>query len=388
MRIRRTAAAVVALAASLLGAAVAPAGPAQAAPSTLFGSTTNGAYLSTYGPVDMYRAFFPGAPGSWSSDPKLTVSQPENVSFKYDPVEVTSGLHDAELRTFFGNAPTNRTIWWTFYHEPEDQIQNGIFTATEYLAAWRRIWSIAHEPAIYKSNLKATLVLMDWDLNPLSKRNWLNYYPGDAYVDVISWDVYNFQDTDTDHTNNETIAEHEARIPAYEKTIARGKQFAISEIGYRDTTDRAAFLSDLGIWARDHQLPFVAYFDSSVGADYRLTDSASQNAWKNVVNGSLFAGAVTATNNPATGVTSTSATMSCLVDPHNLSYRVTVASWLTVGGDFYETPGVTVADGPETVSHTRTGLTPNAEYTFRCKVYDGTGALVLKPATLAFTTLP
>ncbi|GAB4055114.1 glycoside hydrolase family 26 protein [Catellatospora paridis] len=372
---------------SAAAAATTAATPAQAAPSTLFGAPTNGAYLAEYGPADMLRAFFTGAPGSWSTSPKLTGTAPVNVSFKYTPADVVAGTHDTALRTFFTQAPTDRTVWWTFYHEPEDNIADGEFTAPEFIAAWQHIWTIAHEPAVAKSNVKATLVLMDWSLDPASGRNWLDYYPGDAYVDVMSWDIYQFKDNNASVGDNETMAEHQLRRPSLATTVARGKPFAISELGYLDAADRAAFLTDMAYWARDNDVVFVAYYDYELNYDNRLHDTASQQAWKSAIDGSLFAGPVTATNNPAADVTSTSAALSCGVDPHNLSYRVAVASWRTVGGtEFHETAGVTVADGPQTVTSVRTGLAPDTGYTFRCKIYDANGVLVLKPASVAFTT--
>jgi len=387
---KRSRRALLALSAFLVPAVLTMPGAAYAAPSTLFGSTTTGAYKSTYEPVDMYRAFFSGAPGDWTTDPKLTTGKPVNVSFKWTPATVLGGSVDGAIRTFFQNAPADLPIWWTYFHEPEDDINRGDFTAADYRAAWQHVWAISHETGVYKSNVKATLVLMDYTVNPASGRNWLDYYPGTDYVDVLSWDVYNFKEKDADPANDETIQAHVARVPSLAVTQAAGKPYAISEIGYDYAANRPAFLTGLANWARDNNAVFVSYFDEVGGlGDHRLADAGSQAVWRDAASGALFAGAPTAVNNPATGITSSSATMSCRVDPHNGSYRVTVASWLTVGGaSFVETPGITVADGPETVSSTRTGLAANTGYTWRCKVYDAANNLVLKPAALTFTTLP
>ncbi|WP_157546283.1 glycoside hydrolase family 26 protein [Hamadaea tsunoensis] len=366
------------------------AGPAHAAASTLFGTTTTGAFKSTYEPVDMYRAFFSGAPGNWATDPKLNHGKPVNVSFKWTPATVLGGTVDTAFRTFLQTAPADRPVWWTYFHEPEDEIKRGDFTAADYRLAWQHLSAIAHESGVYKSNVKAALVLMDYTVDPASGRDWQDYYPGSAYIDVLSWDVYGFKETDADPANDETIQAHQLRRPSLSVTQAAGKPYAISEVGYDDAAGRPAFLTGLATWARDNNAVFVSYFDEIGGlGDHRLTDTASQSVWRDAASGALFAGPVTATDNPATGVTGNSATMSCRVDPHNGGYRVTVASWLTVGGaSFVETPGVTVADGPETVSSTRTGLAANTGYTFRCKVYDTAGTLILKPPALTFTTLP
>jgi hypothetical protein len=385
--LRRAAIALSALAvpATLLGIP----GAANAAPSTLFGTTTTGAYRSTYEPVDMYRAFFSGAPGSWATDPKLTTGKPVNVSFKWTPATVLGGTVDDAIRTFFQTAPANLPVWWTYFHEPENEIANGDFTAADYRAAWQHIWTIAHESGVYQANVQAALILMDYTVNPASGRNWLDYYPGAAYVDVLSWDVYGFKEKDADTANDESIQTHMARVPSLAVTQAAGKAYAISEVGYDNPANRPAFLTGLANWARDNNTVFVEYFDEVGGlGDHRLSDTASEVVWRDAASGALFAGPPTAVNNTATDVTSSSATMSCRVDPHNGSYRVTVASWLTIGGgSFYETPGVTVTDGPETVTFTRMGLAAHSGYTWRCKVYDAANNLVLKPPALTFTTL-
>ncbi|NUT18688.1 MAG: hypothetical protein HOV77_05850 [Hamadaea sp.] len=45
----------------------------------------------------------------------------------------------------------------------------------------------------------------------------------------LSWDIYNFYDDNASLTDNETMAEHQLRRPSLATTLARGKQFAISE---------------------------------------------------------------------------------------------------------------------------------------------------------------
>ncbi len=135
-----------------------------------------------YGRIDFVRAFL-GAPRSdWSG--YLSVGpRPMNVSFKAAPKEILSGRHDATLRTWFRSAPTDRPVWWTYYHEPENDIQRGAFNAADYRAAWKHVVAIADANA--PKNLKATLVLMDWTADPKSGRNWKDYYAGSAYIDVF-----------------------------------------------------------------------------------------------------------------------------------------------------------------------------------------------------------
>src|SRR4029450_7973015 len=106
----------------------------------------------------------------------------------YDADDVNAGLYDSYLANWFATSPTAYTWYWTYYHEPEDNIASGQFTATAYRNAWIRIKGIAD--ANTGSNDRATLTLMSWTANRSSGRNWLDYYAGASYVDVVSWDIY------------------------------------------------------------------------------------------------------------------------------------------------------------------------------------------------------
>ncbi len=173
--------------------------PASGPTSTVFGETmwmnpgeswaqTFNRLEGDYGRIDMFRAFLQAPPSTWSGYLSLG-PRPMNVSFKALPKDVLAGKHDAALTAWFRSAPTDRPIWWTYYHEPEDNIANGEFTAADYRAAWKHLVEIADANA--PKNLKSALVLMDWSLFPNSGRNWKDYYPGAAYIDLLGWDSYN-----------------------------------------------------------------------------------------------------------------------------------------------------------------------------------------------------
>ena len=69
-----------------------------------------------------------------------------------------------------------------------------------------------------------------------------------------------------------------------------GKPWAIGELGTKlipgdSGAGRAKWLRDVGAYSRANGAEYVAYFDSTVGDDYRLLDAASQQAWREVING-------------------------------------------------------------------------------------------------------
>jgi Carbohydrate binding domain len=271
-------------------------GSGGAAGDTVFGATmwmnsgeswndTYNRLSREYGHLDMIRAFCTGMPAAWSSSLLSVGGGSINVSFKAPPKAILSGSHDAELKKWFASAPTNRTIWWTYYHEPEDNIANGEFTAADYRAAWKRIVGIANSAG--PSNLKATLVLMDWSLSPKSGRNWKDYYAGSSYIDVLGWDSYN------SHRANPTryFSGDENFGLAVQVSKAEGKPFGFSEWGSQlipgdKGAGRAAWMKGTARYMTSVGAEFGAYFDAPVGNEYRLFDQPGQTALRDIMNGS------------------------------------------------------------------------------------------------------
>src|SRR3954469_806551 len=135
------------------------------------------------------RFFHRGAP-SWPT--AKTGNSPLVISFALPPQEVVNGTHDANLRAFF--AATPRPTYWTYKHEPEDDMERGAFTSAQYKAAWRHLAKI---PDASGKPLRATLILMGWTAKPQSGRNFADFYPGADVIDVLAWDCYAWGPNDT-----------------------------------------------------------------------------------------------------------------------------------------------------------------------------------------------
>ena len=238
-----------------------------------------------YGRIDFVRAFLGAPRADWSG--YLSVGpRPMNVSFKALPKEILSGRYDATLRTWFRTAPTDRPVWWTYYHEPENDIQRGAFNAADYRAAWKHVVAIADANA--PKNLKATLVLMDWSANPKSGRDWRDYYAGTTYIDAFGWDSYN------SHGGNPTRywdpAENFGLTVQVSK--AAGKPFGFSEWGSTlvpgdSGSGRAAWMKACARYFESVGAEFVAWFDTPVKNEYRLFDKPSQNALRDIMAGNF-----------------------------------------------------------------------------------------------------
>jgi hypothetical protein len=138
---------------------------------------------SYMGAPQVYRMFYGGLPQSSFRGSNADFGPPVVVSFKAAPSEVLAGKHDAYLRAWFRSIPSTRKVWWSYWHEPEDDIEDGRFTAAQYRAAWEHILTLAPR----RTTLRATLILMGFSL--LKKSRHVNDYVPRG-LDVLAWDSY------------------------------------------------------------------------------------------------------------------------------------------------------------------------------------------------------
>ncbi|WP_437874349.1 glycoside hydrolase family 26 protein [Sorangium sp. So ce513] len=287
----------------------------KAAPAarTLFGagfSPHNEAYydrlIDLFGGMGVSRSF----DGQRGVGPFLNTYQAQDVergvasaySFKYPPAEVIAGRHDAALRGFFEGIRDGHPVYWTYWHEPDDELyKNRVFTPADYRAAWRHIKDIANEVKASRPALTiyATLIIMEYSMTPkvAPSRPLLGpdgMYPGDDVIDVFGVDVYN---------TGAPKGKMDDPVQTYGKVIdfaqAHGKPWAIGELGScavaGDPGGRARFLSDsFSYWAeRDYPPVYVAYFNldwSDKTCDYRLdNDPAALEVWREAVENGIDA---------------------------------------------------------------------------------------------------
>lgn len=257
-------------------------------PSTLCGASFNTEKGETfqqalkrqegyYGRLGAVRLFYGGLPPRWPG--RITDGRTQIISFKLNPREVLDGRHDDYLRQWFVSAPANQDIYWVYYHEPEDNIAKGEFSADDYRAAWRHLRELSD--AADNPRLKATLVLMGWDLDPRAKRNWRDYYPGNDVVQVMGWDIYNDPPGKNAYQPPATMFGQAISI-----SRAEGLPFGIAETGSflmpgDNGERRAAWLRDVTTYLAREGALWVAYFDHDwPTGDYRLLDDPSRRAWR------------------------------------------------------------------------------------------------------------
>ena len=228
---------------------------------------------NAFSPLEVVREFY--APGKNPTWEPLYAGIPQHISFKWIPKDVLAGKHDIAFRSWCANAP-DITTWWTYWHEPEDEIRDGVFSASEYREAWKRLVGISRQSG---KKLRATLCLMEWTLREQSGRNWRDYYPGWEYIDVLAWDAY--------YSPGRPIAE--VYKGPREVSAEEGKPWAIAEtaVAKGETTSNAQRLELLKALAAsakiDPKPEYVCYFDSTSGGDGTWpisNDQAAAQAWR------------------------------------------------------------------------------------------------------------
>lgn len=233
------------------------------------------------GRLDLVRVFYPRAPAPW---PGKAPGRNVVVSFKLPPRQVIAGRFDASMRTWFAAAPRNLHVYWCYWHEPENDIEQGAFTAEEFTSAFEHLDQLA--AAAGNPRLRSTVILQSYSTRPASGRNWRDYVPDSGSVDVLAWDAYN---RDTRRYSNPAAMLDASRRASESLDLP----FAVGELGSPlvngdDGSGRAAWLRSVGDYATQHDAVFVNYFDfvwNDGADDYRLRDGPSVQAWRELNGG-------------------------------------------------------------------------------------------------------
>jgi hypothetical protein len=232
---------------------------------------------SDYGHMPVDRVYYPGLPAdnAWSSSGKAGANNSEVVvSFKALPKDILSGADDASLSHFFDTAPTNHPVYYSYYHEPEDNIAAGQFNMADYRAAWAHVVALAN--AAHNPQLHATLILMAYDLASSSGRNWKDYLPGGGIIAALGWDAYPAGAVANSNPQLTSPATFMGPCVAASKSV--GLPFGFAEFGVEALPGRAAWLQAVGDYIMKSGALWGTYFQAA-----QLTDGASVSAWRGQV---------------------------------------------------------------------------------------------------------
>ena len=235
-----------------------------------------------FGHMPIVRVYYPGLPGAnaWTTGMAAANGSAVVVSFKALPQTILSGADDTALEHFFNTAPRNRPIYYSYYHEPEDNIAAGQFTLADYKAAWARVVGLAD--AARNPELHSTLILMEWDLQAASGRDWKSYLPGGGIISTLGWDAYpagSVGDKDP-----RPIPPADFFGPAIAASNSVGLPFGFAEFGLATAAGRPAWLTEVGDYLMNSGAVFATLFNTSTTVpSMHLTDAASETVWRGFV---------------------------------------------------------------------------------------------------------
>lgn len=237
---------------------------------------------SDFGHMPIVRVYYPGLPNpnAWTSGLAAANDSAVIVSFKALPTTILSGADDAALSHFFDTAPTGHPIYYSYYHEPEDNIAAGQFTLADYKAAWARVVSLAN--AAHNPDLHSTLILMEWDLQKASGRDWKSYLPGGGIISTLGWDAYPVGSAT--NVNPQPTPPADFMGPAIAASKSVGLPFGFAEFGLSTASGRPGWLTNVGNYIMNSGALFASLFNGNQQyPTLQLTDQASIAVWRGFV---------------------------------------------------------------------------------------------------------
>jgi hypothetical protein len=237
---------------------------------------------SDFGRMPIVRVYYPGLPNpnAWSTGLAAANDSAVIVSFKALPTTILSGADDAALSHFFDSAPTGHPIYYSYYHEPEDNIAAGQFTLADYKAAWARVVSLAD--AAHNPDLHSTLILMEWDLQKASGRDWKSYLPGGGIISTLGWDAYPVGSAT--NVNPQPTPPADFMGPAIAASKSVGLPFGFAEFGLSTASGRPGWLTEVGNYLMNSGALFASLFNGNQQyPTLALTDQASVAVWRGFV---------------------------------------------------------------------------------------------------------
>jgi hypothetical protein len=244
---------------------------------------------SAMGPLTVRRTFTGAAASVPSSKPAaiagdLAAGLLSFYSCKVNggPAQILSGSEDANLRALFNSLPHDRPTWFTMWHEPENDINGGSFTAQQFRDMIAHIWDVK-QSSPNAANIKVGYIAMDywWRTGTTFASNGDQMLPPGGKYDYLAVDDYNVATT-SGRTNAGTDPQFQNW---YNWAKNKGKPLIVAEFGRKlnpnDPNARAKDLLDSETWLTNHGFNMFLYWNGSgAQGDWKLYSAPDLNAWR------------------------------------------------------------------------------------------------------------
>lgn len=312
---------------------------------------------------------------------------------KHDTLDIISGSQDAWIRAQADRLATlGGSFFLRFFAEPDGAYQaNIVHAASDYIAAWRHVHDIFVEEG-------ATNAIWVWcptanSFKPGSTNPWPpTLYPGDAYVDWVAADGYNWYPsvpTNGGRTFKQVFQDF------YDWAVTSGKPIMIAETAaLADNPDQAAWLTAAANTVETDMTMIQAfvYFDTLVQKsgntyDWRVsTVPATYDAYKAMAADPYFnplsgpdTQAPTVPGKPS-GTSTTPGQIDLMWAASSDDLATTIAYRLFRDGGSIPV-GTVLSSSTTTVGFTDTGLAQGSSHTYQVDASDGTNTSALSPSS-------
>ncbi len=106
--------------------------------------------------------------------------------------EPGSALHTDVVRWADRMRDYGQPLYFTFNHEPESKASRSMGEAGDFIAAWRRFHDVFEERGA--TNVSFMWIMTDYSffVGPQARNDASKWYPGDAYLEAMGADAYNW----------------------------------------------------------------------------------------------------------------------------------------------------------------------------------------------------
>lgn len=185
-------------------------------------------------------------------------------------------------------------IMFAFNHEPEAAGNLSKGTPQDFIRAWRRVVDIFRQRGV--RNVEYTLQMTAWAYRaaPSDRRHISKWYPGDAYVDNVGADAYNWYTCG--HGNGRWMELKALADPLVAFARSRGKKASLPEFASFTDTRRAQWIRNAHQYlvANRGTITAAFYFQqnptnpSNQDCRWKLSTSAEYKAYGEMAKNSTY----------------------------------------------------------------------------------------------------
>ncbi len=212
-----------------------------------------------------------------------------------------SELHDDIVRWAARLSPYQDQVYVTFNHEPEAAKNTPLGSAAEFQAAWQNTMAVFADEGLATLGRLLIVTSPAFEYPVADRRAFDQWYPGDAWVDAVGGDAYNFASCrpaePTSWSSLSQLIEGQrawgAANPGVELMLS---EFA-SVADEADPTRRATWLTDAATTLADPaygQFSLASYFYEfdplNPGCDYLTRSHTDTQAFYDMANDPAFGG--------------------------------------------------------------------------------------------------